>query len=45
MSGAFQTQAAVYGRAGQPCTACGHAVRRIVQAQRSTYLCPQCQRR
>ncbi len=45
MSGAFQTQAAVYGRAGQPCTACGHVVRRIVQAQRSTFLCPQCQRR
>ena len=45
MSGAFQTQAAVYGRAGQPCTACGHTVRRIVQAQRSTFLCPQCQRR
>lgn len=45
MSGAFQTQAAVYGRAGQPCGTCGHAVRRIVQAQRSTYYCPQCQRR
>lgn len=45
MSGAFQTQAAVYGRTGQPCTACGHTVRRIVQAQRSTFLCPQCQRR
>ncbi len=45
MDGAFQTQAAVYGRAGQPCPACGTAVRRIVQAQRSTFFCPRCQRR
>jgi formamidopyrimidine-DNA glycosylase len=45
LSGAFQDHAAVYGRAGQPCGACGHAVRRIVQAQRSTFFCPQCQRR
>ena len=44
-SGAFQTHAAVYGRAGQPCPACGVPVRRIVQAQRSTYFCPRCQRR
>jgi formamidopyrimidine-DNA glycosylase len=45
LSGAFQTQAAVYGRAGQPCPRCGGPVRRIVQAQRSTYYCPICQRR
>lgn len=45
MSGAFQTHAAVYGRAGQPCGACGQAVRRIVQAQRSTFFCSHCQRR
>jgi formamidopyrimidine-DNA glycosylase len=45
MSGAFQHHAAVYGRAGQPCPACGQAVRRIVQAQRSTFFCATCQRR
>ena len=45
MAGAFQSQAAVYGRAGLPCPACGTPIRRIVQAQRSTYFCPRCQRR
>jgi formamidopyrimidine-DNA glycosylase len=44
-SGAYQSQAAVYGRAGQPCMRCGHPVRRRVQAQRSTYFCATCQRR
>lgn len=44
-SGAYQAEAAVYGREGQPCTRCGAAVKRIVQAQRSTYFCPVCQRR
>lgn len=34
----------VYDRAGQPCLACGAEVRRIVQANRSTYFCPRCQR-
>ena len=45
MSGAFQSQASVYGRAGQPCIVCGKPVRRIVQSQRSTFFCPHCQRR
>lgn len=45
MSGAFQAEAAVYGRQGQPCGRCGAAVRRVVQAQRSTYFCAGCQRR
>jgi formamidopyrimidine-DNA glycosylase len=44
-SGAFQTEAAVYGRAGQPCGRCGALVVRVVQAQRATYLCRGCQRR
>jgi formamidopyrimidine-DNA glycosylase len=35
----------VYDRAGQPCLRCGHAIRRIVQAARSTFFCPQCQRK
>jgi formamidopyrimidine-DNA glycosylase len=41
--GAFQLQAKVYGREGQPCVRCGGTLRRIVQAQRSTYFCPRCQ--
>lgn len=43
--GAFQLETAVYGREGQPCRACGQAVRRIVQGQRSTFFCSNCQRR
>jgi formamidopyrimidine-DNA glycosylase len=45
MDGAYQSQAAVYGRAGQACRRCGQTVRRTVQAQRATYWCPGCQRR
>ena len=45
LSGAFQSQAAVYGRTGQPCGACGQPVKRIIQGQRSTFFCPRCQRR
>jgi formamidopyrimidine-DNA glycosylase len=35
----------VYDREGLPCSRCGTAIRRIVQAGRSTYFCPHCQRR
>lgn len=45
MAGAFQAETRVYGRAGEPCLACAAPVRRIVQAQRSTFFCPRCQRR
>ncbi len=45
MAGEFQLEARVYGRAGQPCLSCGALIRRIVQAQRSTFFCPVCQRR
>ncbi|MDT7837297.1 bifunctional DNA-formamidopyrimidine glycosylase/DNA-(apurinic or apyrimidinic site) lyase [Aquabacterium sp. OR-4] len=45
MSGAFQHQALVYGREGEACARCGGTVRRLVQAQRSTFFCPACQRR
>lgn len=34
----------VYDRAGEPCEVCGTAIRRIVQAARSTFFCPKCQR-
>jgi formamidopyrimidine-DNA glycosylase len=44
-SGAYQAEAGVYGREGQPCPRCGGAVRRVTQAQRSTYFCAVCQRR
>ena len=44
-SGAYQTEAGVYGRAGLPCRQCQTAVRRVLQAQRSTYFCALCQRR
>ncbi len=44
-AGEFQVHARVYGREGQACAACGSTVRRMVQAQRSTYFCPGCQRR
>ena len=33
----------VYGRAGKPCPACKSTIERIIQKQRSTYYCPQCQ--
>lgn len=45
MSGAFQHEAGVYGREGQDCRRCGSPVQRLVQAQRSTFFCPRCQRR
>lgn len=43
--GAFQLETQVYGREGQPCRSCGTLVRRITQGQRSTFFCPNCQRR
>lgn len=41
--GYFQKDFAVYGREGQACVACATPVARIVQAGRSSFLCPQCQ--
>ncbi len=45
LAGAFQTEARVYGRQGQPCVRCDGSVRRIVQGQRATYFCAGCQKR
>jgi formamidopyrimidine-DNA glycosylase len=42
--GAFQNQLLVYGREGQPCVRDSRPIRRIVQAGRSTFYCPRCQR-
>ena len=41
--GYFSKQFLVYGREGEPC-ACGGPVRRRVEAGRSTFWCPACQR-
>jgi formamidopyrimidine-DNA glycosylase len=45
LDGAFQAEAAVYGRAGLPCLRCGVPVRRVLQGQRATYWCARCQTR
>ncbi|MEF7614945.1 bifunctional DNA-formamidopyrimidine glycosylase/DNA-(apurinic or apyrimidinic site) lyase [Aquincola sp. MAHUQ-54] len=45
MDGQFQLQARVYGREAQPCPRCAAPVRRLVQAQRSTFFCAACQKR
>ncbi len=44
-AGGYQNHHRVYARAGQPCPACHRSsVVRIVQAQRSTFYCPRCQK-
>ncbi len=43
-AGHFQLEAAVYGRAGLPCRACGAPIQLLRQGQRSSYFCPRCQR-
>lgn len=44
--GNFQHHFLVYGREGKPCPEknCGGTVKRIVQAGRSTFYCPKCQK-
>ena len=34
----------VYGRVKKPCLACGTLIARAVQAGRSTFWCPKCQK-
>lgn len=41
----YEERLRVYDRKGQPCSRCGTAIRRVVQAARSTFFCPQCQTR
>jgi formamidopyrimidine-DNA glycosylase len=41
--GAFQQRFLVYDREGEPCFACGNAIKRLVQAGRSTFYCSTCQ--
>ncbi|GAA5169623.1 bifunctional DNA-formamidopyrimidine glycosylase/DNA-(apurinic or apyrimidinic site) lyase [Viridibacterium curvum] len=44
-SGYFQQNYFVYARDGEPCRVCGHAIRKLVMGQRSTFHCARCQRR
>ncbi len=43
-SGYFQLEAKVYDRAGLPCLVCQTPIKKIVQGQRSTFYCTQCQK-
>ncbi|NDC60486.1 MAG: bifunctional DNA-formamidopyrimidine glycosylase/DNA-(apurinic or apyrimidinic site) lyase [Betaproteobacteria bacterium] len=43
-TGYFQLEAMVYDRAGKPCRVCGTPIKRMVQGQRSSFLCPTCQK-
>lgn len=44
-SGRYQNEHRVYARAEEPCPTCGKVpIERTVQAQRSTFFCPACQR-
>lgn len=43
LPGYFFRELNVYGRAGEPCKACGTAIRQAVLGQRSTFWCPHCQ--
>jgi formamidopyrimidine-DNA glycosylase len=43
--GAFLEKLRVYQHTGEPCRRCGHAIRRMVIAGRSSHFCPQCQPR
>lgn len=43
--GGYQNEHRVYAKTGQPCPRCRRGkIARIVQAQRSTFYCPRCQR-
>ncbi len=42
-SGYFQVSLKTYGREGEPCYRCSRPIRRLVQANRSTFYCPGCQ--
>jgi formamidopyrimidine-DNA glycosylase len=43
-AGYYEERLRVYDRQGKPCDQCGGAIRRLVQAARSTFYCPRCQR-
>jgi formamidopyrimidine-DNA glycosylase len=43
--GEYASALLVYDREGEPCRACATPIKRIVQAARSSYFCPTCQRK
>jgi len=43
--GMFQHRFKIYGRAGQPCVACGREIEKSVVGGRGTHTCPKCQKR
>lgn len=43
-AGSYTERLRVYDRAGRPCLRCRSPIQRVVQAMRSTYYCPNCQR-
>jgi formamidopyrimidine-DNA glycosylase len=43
-AGLFQVQLLVYGKEGEPCRRCGAPLIRLVQAGRSSFFCPVCQK-
>ena len=43
--GSYQNSHRVYAQESKPCQTCSTPIRRIVQAQRSTFFCPTCQKR
>ncbi|MDP3621276.1 MAG: bifunctional DNA-formamidopyrimidine glycosylase/DNA-(apurinic or apyrimidinic site) lyase [Polynucleobacter sp.] len=43
--GHFMVQTKVYDRRGEPCRVCKTPIQQMVQGQRSTYFCPNCQKR
>jgi formamidopyrimidine-DNA glycosylase len=44
--GGYQNEHRVYAKAGETCPRCNRGeIQRIVQAQRSTFFCPRCQKR
>jgi formamidopyrimidine-DNA glycosylase len=40
----YEVRLRVYDRENQPCQVCGTPIRRVVQAARSTFYCPVCQK-
>lgn len=43
--GAFARELQVYGRTGKPCVACHQPIEKLTLGGRSTFYCPQCQKR
>jgi len=44
MPGYFRQKLFVYERSGEPCRVCQTPIKRLVQGQRATYYCPNCQK-